>query len=130
MRRIISVILAILMVLSMVGCTQEITIVGTWEEEIMVSVLGATDKQGTYPALLRYTFAEDGTGTREIFSDIHPEEPQTEEFAYSVDGEKLIMTVTSTSQGAVSYEYTIQNLTADSLELYFYGRTNSLKRAE
>ena len=128
MKKKLCLVLAALLVVSLVGCGQEPTVVGTWEEEITVSVLGVTEKEGTYPALLRYTFAEDGSGVREVIQDVHPEDPQTELFTYSVEGDKLIITVTSTTQGSVPFEYTIKSLTSDSLELYFYGVTNSLKR--
>lgn len=130
MKKYICLVLVTLLTLAMAGCAKEPTIVGTWEEEITVSVLGLTDQPGNHPAVLRYTFAEDGSGIQEIIPNDLPERANNVTFNYAVEGDKLILNVTSTTQGEVPFEYTIKNLTNDTLELYFYGVTNNLKRVK
>ena len=130
MRKFFCLMLAVLLVLTLCGCAKEPTIVGTWEEEITITVLGKTEQEGNHPALLRYTFAEDGTGTREVIPDTIPEHTQTDRFTFAVEGDVLTITLTSTTQGDVPFEYTIKSMTYDSLEIYFYGVTNHLKRVK
>lgn len=133
MQKFFYLVLAVLLVLTLCGCAKEPTIVGTWEEEITITVLGKTEQEGNHPALLRYTFAEDGTGTREVIPDTIPEHTQTDEFIFAVEGDVLTITITSATQSDVPdvpFEYTIKSMTYDSLEIYFYGVTNHLKRVE
>ena len=128
MRRLIYLMLVCVLVISITGCGKEPTVEGVWEEEITVSVLGITDQPGTQAAILRYTFSEDGTGIMEIIPDQHPE--TTEAFTYAVEGDNLLLTFTSTTQGAVPFAYTIKSLTKDSLAISLYGVTNNLTRVK
>ena len=72
MKKIFVLLLAAALVLT--GCGKEETLVGIWEQEITVSVLGAQDWTET-EGIVRFTFREDGTGAQEqiILDGIHPD---------------------------------------------------------
>ena len=72
MKKLVLLILAAALLLA--GCGKEETLVGIWEQEITVSVLGV-EGQTEAESIVRFTFREDGTGTQEqmILDGSHPD---------------------------------------------------------
>lgn len=82
----------VLILLLLTGCGAPETIVGTWEAEMTVSVLGI-DQPGTEaPAVTRFIFRKDGTGSwgTEISGGSYPE--AVREFSYSLEEDVLTLT--------------------------------------
>ncbi len=89
MRRLICVLL---MLLLLTGCTSSNPIVGTWEAEITVAVLGMDQEGHEASAVTRFTFRKDGTGSwgTSITDGSHPE--TVREFLYTLEENHLILT--------------------------------------
>ena len=66
MQRIICCILAAVVLFSLTGCSGNGNIVGIWEQEMEISILGEGIEEATSVAsLCRFTFREDGSGIQE-----------------------------------------------------------------
>ena len=76
MQRIICCILAAVVLFSLPGCSGNGDIVGIWEQEMEMSILGEGVEEATsVTSLCRFTFREDGSGIQEhiIQDGNHPD---------------------------------------------------------
>ena len=73
------------------GCGAKNSIVGEWNAETKLSVLGDDQYDGDTDAEVTFSFREDGSGSMEMdFPDPLPD-PGERSFRYSVEGDKLIL---------------------------------------
>ena len=86
MKRIIAIVLVVLLT----GCAAKQSIVGTWEQEMTISVIGM-EEQTEAESTARFTFRQDGTGTQEqlLFDGVHPN--TLREFTWTLSGECVIL---------------------------------------
>jgi len=103
----------ILMMLLLTGCAASEPIVGSWEEEITISVLGIGQSDAEAAAVTRFLFRENGSGSWAMaFADgSHPE--AVREFSYSLEEDVLTLTF---KQEDHPIQFTM-TLTGDSLRL-------------
>ena len=90
MKRFLCGILMAVFLFSLTACGDASGIIGSWEQEMEISILGLDD-QTTAASILRFTFRDDGTGTQEqiIRDGSHPDISRG--FTYQLEGEKLIL---------------------------------------
>lgn len=90
MRRIFCGILMALLLISLAGCSGGGNIVGTWEREMEISILGV-EGEATVSSTARFTFREDGTGIQaQILPDgSHPD--AVREFSWQLEGDTLVL---------------------------------------
>ena len=90
MKRLLCGILMAVFLFSLTACGDASGIIGSWEQEMEISILGLDD-QTTAASILRFTFRDDGTGTQEqiIRDGSHPDISRG--FTYQLEGEKLIL---------------------------------------
>ena len=100
MKKAISMVLVILLLLTFYGCTQtkpgQNTILGIWEIETDLSILGLlqedAEKGQTVAAMYRFEFLDDGSGKATITvvePDIEQNLDSVWHFDYKLTGEKL-----------------------------------------
>ena len=90
MKRFLCGILMAVFLFSLTACGDASGIIGSWEQEMEISILGLDD-QTTAASILRFTFRDDGTGTQEqiIRDGSHPDISRG--FTYQLEGDKLIL---------------------------------------
>lgn len=92
MKRIICCIFAAILLVSLAGCSANGNIVGTWEQEMEVSILGEGVELATSaPALCRFTFREDGTGLQEHILQDESYPDAAREFTWQLEGDSLTL---------------------------------------
>ena len=123
MKKIIFTLSILLFMLGISGCGENMTdyepILGSWEAEIQMSVLGITipaSEEQTADATYRLEFYEDGTGKSAIivsegYTD-HISDIETT-FTYSLDGEKLELTHENGSNQSFSVSFSDELLILD-----------------
>ena len=92
MQRIVCCVLAAVVLFSLTGCSGNGDIVGIWEQEMEMSILGeGIDEATSTTSLCRFTFREDGTGVREhiMLAGNHPD--AVREFTWQLDGKTLTL---------------------------------------
>lgn len=94
MKRWLLLCLTVFCLWLLTGCSEPDGIVGIWEEEIQVSILGS-EQQGEAAAVTRFIFREDGTGSwgTELLDGRHTE--AVREFYYRQEEDKLILSYAS-----------------------------------
>ena len=90
MKRFLCGILMAVFLFSLTACGDASGIIGSWEQEMEISILGLDD-QTTAASILRFTFRDDGSGTQEqiIRDGSHPNARR--DFIYQLEGDKLIL---------------------------------------
>ena len=89
MKKAVFAVLLLFLFFTVAGCSNG-DIVGVWEAEMEISVLGL-DKADSAASVLRFTFFEDGTGSQEqiIIDGTYPDIIRT--FRYELDGSTLTL---------------------------------------
>lgn len=107
------------------GCSKPSGIVGTWEEEIQVSILGS-EQPGEAAAVTRFVFREDGSGSwgTEILDGSHPE--TVRDFHYRQEEENLVL---SFKEGSADTGFSMA-LSEDTLKMESNRGSFLLKRAK
>ena len=90
MRKIVCCTFAIIVVLVLTACSKTMDIVGTWEQEMEMTVLGK-EETSLVDSVCVFIFREDHTGVQKhILTDgSHPD--AVREFSYHLDGDVLIL---------------------------------------
>jgi len=92
MKRLICYLLVVPILLSLCACSGKTGIVGIWEQEMEISILGeGVDSPTSAVSLLRFTFREDGTGTQEhiMMEEAYPS--AVREFAWQLEEDTLTL---------------------------------------
>ena len=124
MKRLIAFVFVSIYVLAMAGCTQNRanrgTILGSWEAEIEVSLLGVSVADDNGPqsvaAIYSFNFFEDGTGERCIIIDEKYTEHlpnANEHFTYILDGDELTLTYENENSEKFTVSFSDEKLILD-----------------
>ena len=124
MKKMFSVVLVVLSLLSIAACgknkTEAESLVGAWEAESELSVLGIAlpdaDEKQTVDMVYRFEFNEDGTGERQIIVDEKYSkyvQDVNASFNYSYDGDKLELTYDDGTIQAFSVTFSDEKLILD-----------------
>ena len=95
MKHVTTFLVTLFLVLTCTGCNEEETIIGSWEGTMAVSILGAgVEESETTDSVIRFVFAEDGTGTMETFHILPLAElptPGLLTYTYTTDADQLTL---------------------------------------
>jgi len=89
-KRLLCLVLMVILLLSVAGCSGSADIVGIWEQEMEISILGI-EGTGSAMSVARFTFREDGTGIQEhiVADGSYPN--AVREFHWQLEGDTLTL---------------------------------------
>lgn len=116
MKHVTAFLVTLLLALTCTACGGEDTLIGSWEGTMAVSVLGAgVEEAETTDSVIRFVFAEDGTGTMETFHVLPLAElptPGLLTYTYTTDADQLTLALDNGQTMVFTY-----HLDGDTLDL-------------
>ena len=92
MKRMVSYILLVILLVSLAACGGKADLTGIWEQEMEISILGEGIEEPTASAALcRFTFREDGTGLQEHIMQEEAYPGAVREFTWKLEGDTLTL---------------------------------------
>ena len=103
MKKVLCLVFAVCLLLTVAGCGQgeRNPILGSWEAETQISILGVSGNQ-TVDAVYRFVFNEDGTGESHIVTDVNLPDPAGT-FTYTLEEDQLVLTY----EGGMTQTFTV-----------------------